>query len=209
MIYHIGVKGTSRTIEIDSTRPSDEICAYIFQKGLDSIMGRGRSKLGKPETFASKEAYENECYAIALKQVEDLYEGRTLIVGGAKKAKGADAAVQAEMLNVARRYAKEQVRTTRKDVKISKISAAEWTRTAKAYIEANPEYFRKVAEENLSKAAGITPDVAIDLSFIKEDPRKVAAAEKAKANKAKSAAKIADPVVPVKGKGKPQPAARH
>jgi hypothetical protein len=200
VIYNITVKGTKEKVEVDSGKISDELCAYIFQKGLDSLLGRGRSKLGKPADHASVEAFTKEAVAIAERQVSDLYEGKTRMVGGGqKKAKGADAAVQTEMLRVAKLYAKEQVKAAGK-IKISKVSAAEWTRAAKAYIEAEPEYFRKVAEANLAAASEVKPAAAIDLSFIKEDPKKAKAAEQAAAKK-KAEAKVSKP--PVKAKAKP------
>ena len=206
MIYSIGVRGTKLTIEVESDKIDDGLSQYIFQKGLEALLGRGRSKLGKPDTFVNPEAFEAEALIIAEKQLAALYEGKTRVVGGAKRAKGADAAVQTEMLRIARIYAKEQVKTTRKDIKVSKVSAAEWTKAGKAYIEANPEHFRKTAEANLA-AARSGAEATVDLSFIAEDPKKVAAAEKAKAGKK---AKPSAPVVPAKAKAKPaQAQARH
>lgn len=204
MIFNITVKGTKKTVEVDTARIPDDLANYIFQKGLEAILGRGRSKLGSPADHASVEAFTTEAVAIATKQVEDLYADKTKRVGGAKKAKGADAAVQTEMLRIAKLYAKDQVRAAG-NIKVSKVSAAEWTRAAKAYIEQDPDYFRKVAEANLAAAKDVRPAAEVDLSFIKEDPKKVEAANKAKTKK-KAEAKVAAP--PAK-KGKPAQHANH
>jgi len=216
-LYNIKVKGTSKTIEVDSQKINDQLAAYIFQKGLDAVMGRGRAKLGKESDYPTVDEYVAQCMAIAEKQLEELYEGKTRMVGGAKKTKGADAAVQTRMLQIAREYTKSQIRAGNiKDqngnaVKVSKVGAAEITRAAKAYIEANPDYFRKAAEEDLAKAAAIS--VKADIGFIKEDEKKVKAAKDAAAAKkaAKEGKTVQTPAVPAKAKakGKPQAQASH
>jgi len=114
------------------------------------------------------------------------------------------------MLRIAKLYAKEQVRqgNIRDDkgglIKVSKVSAAEWTRTAKAYIEANPEHFRKAAEANLAAASSVKVDLTLTLN---EDPKLVKrSAEAAAKKKAESEARRGGktpPPPPAKGKGKP------
>ena len=108
MIYNITIKGTEQVINVESNEISNEVSAYIFQKGLEAVInGRGRTKLGKPETYTNVEAYEAECMRIAEAQAESIKNGSLRMVGASKKgAKGAEAAVKTEMMNVARRYAK-------------------------------------------------------------------------------------------------------
>jgi hypothetical protein len=194
-LYQIKIKGTDVFKEVDSEKIDDALCAYIFQKGLDAVLGRGRAKLDSAKNFPSAEAYAAEATKIFDEQLAALYAGKTRMVGGTKKAKGADGALQTEMLRIAKIYAKEQVRAMG-TVKVSKVSAAEWTRTAKAYIEADPEYFRKVAEENILRANSLKEGVKakVDLSGLKEDPKKVAAAAQAAAKKkAEKEGKVAPP----------------
>jgi len=209
MIFNIGVKGTKETIEIDSGLIPDDISNYVYQKGLEALIGRGRTKLGKVADYKSVDAFVAEATAIAMKQYDEMKAGKTRMVGGTKKAKGADAAVQTEMLRIAKLYAKDQVRAAG-NIKVSKVSAAEWTRAAKAYIEQDSEYFRKVAEANLSAAKEVKPTAEVDLSFIKEDPKAIARAKAAADKKASAkSAEAKGKTPPPAKKGKAQPHANH
>src|SRR5215472_9298598 len=150
-VYSITVKGTKHKLEVDSDKISDDLCAYIFQKGLDSILGRGRTKLGKPEDHKSVEAFTTEAVKIAEAQVADLYAGKTRMVGGAKASKGKATAEQTEALRLAKDYTKAQIKA--QGLKISRYSAKDITSAAKAYLDMDPEYFLAAARENLAKAA--------------------------------------------------------
>jgi len=200
-VYSITVKGTKHKLEVDSDKISDDLCAYIFQKGLDSILGRGRTKLGKPEDHKSVEAFTTEAVKIAEAQVADLYAGKTRMVGGAKASKGKATAEQTEALRLAKDYTKAQIKA--QGLKISRYSAKDITSAAKAYLDMDPEYFLAAARENLAKAAQASVKGAINLSEImKESPAKVSAAE-AK-TKPKAAPKAPIPAKPAQ---RPQPRA--
>ena len=194
-VYQVKVKGTKQALEVDSGKISDELCAYIFQKGLDAVLGRGRTKLGKPEDFRTVEEFETAAVEIAQKQVDDLYAGRTRMVGGAKATKGKATAEQTEALRLAKEYTKAQIKA--QGLKITRYSAKDITTAAKAYLENDLDYFMAAARENLAKAALASEKVhaKIDLkATLKESPAKVRAAA------AKTKPK-AEPKAPVPQKG--------
>jgi hypothetical protein len=213
MLFTLTIKGTEVTREVDTGKIPDDFMEEIVKKGLEAVLnGRGRGKLGKITDHPTSEAaWIAEAAEIFDTQLTDLYEGRTRFVGkSAKKAKGADAAVQSEMLRVAKLYAREQVKSGAITddggnlIKLGTISAAMWTKTAKAYIEHNPDHFRKIAEANLAAAASVTLGDAPKITM-SADPKKVKAAAKAKADaKAKRDAEKAGKTPPPKpGNKKP------
>lgn len=203
-IHTIPIRGTEKSVEVDSGKFSDAYYSALMQEILELKVNKRSTKFGP-----MKDATEADLEANAKTNVEALYEEKARR-GGKKAKKGADTAVETEMLRIAKLYAKEQVRqgAIRDDkgnlIKVSKVSAAEWTRTAKAYIEANPEHFRKAAEANLAAASGISVGNAPTLT-LNEDPKLVKrSAEAAAKKKAEAEAKKAGKVVPsVKAKAKP------
>jgi hypothetical protein len=198
-IHTVPIRGTERSIEVDTGKFSDTYYSALMQEILELKVNKRSTKFGP-----LKNATEADLEANAQTNVEGLYAEKARRGGKAKK-KGADSAVETEMLRIAKLYAKEQVRqgNIRDDkgglIKVSKVSAAEWTRTAKAYIEANPEHFRKAAEANLAAASGVKVEgVTLTLN---EDPKLVKrSAEAAAKKKAEKTGKVAPP--PVKGKPK-------
>ncbi len=186
-IHTILIRGTEKSVEVDSGKFSDAYYSALMQEILELKVNKRSTKFG-----SMKNATEADLLANANERVAEIYEEKARR-GGKKAKKGADSAVETEMLRIAKLYAKEQVRqgNIRDDkgglIKVSKVSAAEWTRTAKAYIEANSEHFRKAAEANIAAASGVKVEgVTLTLN---EDPAE-----------AKKAGKVAPP--PVKGKPK-------
>src|SRR5712671_3305699 len=170
-IHTIPIRGTeNKTVEVDSGKFSDEYYSALMQEILELKVNKRSTRFGP-----LKDATEADLEANAKTNVEALYAEKPRR-GGKKAKKGADSAVETEMLRIAKLYAKEQVRqgNIRDDkgglIKVSKVSAAEWTRTAKAYIEANPEHFRKAAEANLAAASSVKVDLTLTLN---EDPKLV------------------------------------
>src|SRR5882672_7105439 len=205
-IHTIPIRGTEKSIEVDSGKFSDDYYSALMQEVLETKVNKRSTKFGP-----MRDATEADLEANAQTNVEALYAEKPRR-GGKKAKKGADTAVETEMLRIAKLYAKEQVRqgNIRDDkgalIKVSKVSAAEWTRTAKAYIEANSEHFRKAAEANLAAASSISVGNAPTLT-LNEDPKMVKrSAEAAAKKKAEKAGKTA-PIPPAKGK-KPG-AAKH
>jgi len=200
-IHTVPIRGTEKSIEVDSGKFSDDYYSALMQEILELKINKRSTKFGP-----MKDATEADLLANANDRREELYAEKARR-GGKKAKKGADSAVETEMLRIAKLYAKEQVRqgNIRDDkgnlIKVSKVSAAEWTRTAKAYIEANSEHFRKAAEANLAAATGLSVGNAPTIT-LNEDPKKVkAAAEAAAKKKAEKAGKSA-PIPPAKAKGK-------
>jgi hypothetical protein len=204
-IHTIPVRGTEKSVEIDSGKFSDAYYSALMQEILELKVNKRSTKFGP-----MKDATETDLLANANERVQELYEEKARR-GGKKAKKGADSAVETEMLRIAKLYAKEQVRqgNIRDDkgglIKVSKVSAAEWTRTAKAYIEADSEHFRKAAEANLAAASGLSVGNAPTLT-LNEDPKLVkrsaeAAAKKKAESEAKKSGKVAPPPVKTKAKG--------
>ena len=205
-IHMIPIRGTEKSVEVDSGKFSDDYYSALMQEILEIKINKRSTKFGP-----MKNATEADLLTNANERREELYQEKARR-GGKKAKKGADTAVETEMLRIAKLYAKEQVRqgNIRDDkgnlIKVSKVSAAEWTRTAKAYIEANSEHFRKAAEANLAAASSVKVDLTLTLN---EDPKLVKrSAEAAAKKKAEKAGKTA-PVPPAKGKGKGGLIAKH
>jgi len=204
-VHTIPIRGTDKTIEFDSGKFSDEYYVALMQEILEIKINKRSTKFG-----SLKNATEADLLTNANERVTELYAEKARR-GGKKAKKGADSAVETEMLRIAKLYAKEQVRqgNIRDDkgalIKVSKVSAAEWTRTAKAYIEANSEHFRKAAEANLAAASSISVGNAPTLT-LNEDPKMVKRSAEAAAKKKAEKAGKTIPVPPAKGK---KPAAKH
>jgi len=201
-IHTIPIRGTdSKTVQFDDGKLSDAYLLSCLGELWEMKINKRSTKFGP-----LKDATEADLEANAQTNVEALYAEKPRR-GGKKTKKGADSAVETEMLRIAKLYAKEQVRqgNIRDDkgnlIKVSKVSAAEWTRTAKAYIEANSEHFRKAAEANLAAASSVKVDLTLTLN---EDPKLVKRSAEAAAKKKAEKAGKTPPPPPQKGKGKPE-----
>lgn len=199
----VKAKGKFVEINTDADGFPDAIYEYALLIGLKAIVNRGTSTL-KRENFPSADAFEIEALAIAERQVADIYEGKTRLVGA--KSKAAKSAVGAEMteaLRLAKIECKAQVKAMGK-VAISKVKAAEWTKAATAMVNADPDLWLSAARASLS-ATAVRPVKGTDfLSTIQEDKTLSAkAAEKKATAKAEREAKAA-----AKAKGKTPPKAK-
>jgi hypothetical protein len=199
-IHTVPIRGTERSIEVDTGKFSDTYYSALMQEILELKVNKRSTKFGP-----MRDATQADLEANAQTNVEGLYAEKARRGGKAKK-KGADSAVETEMLRQAKIYAKEQVRqgNVRDDkgglIKVSKVTAAEWTRTAKAYIERDPEQFRKAAEAALAMASSVKIEgVTLTLN---EDPKLVKRSAEAAAKK--KAGKEGKTVAPPPVKGKPK-----
>ena len=207
-VHTIPIRGTEQSVEVDSGKFSDDYYSALMQEILELKVNKRSSKFG-----AMKDATEAMLVANANERVEELYAEKAR--RGGKKAKKSDnTAEETEAKRLAKIKAKDQVRAgaIRDDkgnlIKVSKVSAAEWTRVADAML-AGPDgdALRAAARANLAAAAGLKFE---GIQFtLNEDPKKVkAAAEAAAKKKAEKAGKTA-PVPPQKGKGKGGLIAKH
>lgn len=199
-IFQIPIKKVKgATVEINTDDLPLAIYEYALQIGLKELAARGASKL-KKEDYATESAYNAEAKRVAEEQVQNMYAGKTRIVGA--KATGAKkGAEHTEAMRLARLEVKAQLKAAGK--KISAFSAADISKAATALINADQDTWYAAARESLAKLP--QPTKGIDLAAIlHEDPKKVAAAE-AKAAKAKATREAKKgataPVVAAKGKG--------
>jgi hypothetical protein len=193
------------SITINTDALPDAMYTYALFLGLKAILSRGTVD-HKRENFPSAVAYEAAALEIANRQAADLLAGKTRQVGLKTVSSGKTTPDMVEAIRIAKIHAKSQAKAA--GLKISAISAAEWTRTAKAYIDADPETWMAAAAESIARAA-VKPKAGMDF-MPKEDPELMAKAEAAKAKKkAESAAKAAGkakPKAPLKAaKAKPAP----
>jgi len=203
-------KGKFVTISTDEGSLPDEVYTYAMYLGLKALMNRGMTTI-KRETFASAAAYETAIMEAAEKQKTMALEGKTRIVGMGKSASAKKSdPIHTEAVRLAKKYAREQVKAQNELIedraartKLSTISAAEWTRTAEAYISNDQDTWYAAARDSLAKAA-VNPTKGID--FMPQPDAKLvkkaetARAEKSKVAKAKAEGKTAPKAPPVKAK---------
>jgi hypothetical protein len=187
-ILQIPVPKAKASITINTDDLHDDMFTYALFLGLKSILGRGMTDV-KRENFATSDAYEAEALRIANTKKDELLANETRMVGlKAGKTSGKNTPLMAEMMRLAKIHAKSQAKAT--GLKLSSYSAAEWTRAAKVYIDADPDFWKATATDSLARTS-VTPTVGVD--FVPQaDPDLVAKNEAAKARKrAETAAKAA------------------
>lgn len=215
-------KAKGRFIEIDTAPGSipDEVYKYAVFLGLKALMNRGMSTI-KRETFANTAQYEAAIMEAAEKQLVAAKEGKTRIVGMGKSASARKAdPVHTEAIRLAKKHARDVVKAQNEmiedkadRIKISTITAKEWTRTAEAYVSSDPDFWYKHARDSLSKAA-VTPVKGIDFMPQPDSKlvQKAAAAKSAKTTAAKTKQEgkeaTASKKPPVVAKNKPKPQAQ-
>jgi hypothetical protein len=209
------VKG--KYIEIDTESLPEEVYKYVVHMGFKAILGRGATGI-KRENFAKTSDYEAAIMETAEKQAEMARQGKTRLVGMGKSASAKKAdPIHTEAVRIAKKHARDVVHAqnatveNRADrIKMSTITAAEWTRTAEAYISSDPDFWYKAARDSLSRAA-VAPVKGVDF-MPKVDSKLVekaqaAAAAKTKAAKSKQEGKEAAKSPAIKGKAKAKPQA--
>jgi hypothetical protein len=202
-IHQIPVtKAGKRTIAVDtaeSLMPAEVYDAVVFE-GLRHFINLGTSRL-KQEDYATLEAFEAAAWEIAEKQVAKLYSGDIRKRQTATKTKGAGVEMT-EALRLAKLSAKEQYKvlaaTDKSLPRMSHIPAKQWTESAKAMVNADPDTWLATARESLNRSRETPKANAEIFAHLTADPKKVAASKA----KGKGKEKPAAPVVKAKkGKG--------
>lgn len=170
-------KGKS-SMDVDLDKLSDEVLREVYLQGLKVLLNRGASEVTASK-IPDEEERKAEAMAIAAKQLEAVYGGTIKFTGG--KAKKASGAVMTEARRIAKALVKDELK--RQGHKISHFEASDITKAANALLDTDQgKEILAQAEANLAERSK-TP-VAIDLGgLIQASPKRVAAAEKAKAEK--------------------------
>ena len=197
-IIQVPVTKAKGMIEVDTDKIDADVWKYLVVLGAKALVNRGTS------SKEAKDYSQKEFLELAAKQVENMYSGKTRIIGqkAAKKREGAE---MTEAIRIAKETVKQMIKANNE--KISHYSASEITKAAKAVVEADPDTYLAAARENLARAAGAVEKggKADIMSIIKPSETKVKAAEKKKAEaKAETSAKQAGKVIPTK----PRPGTR-
>lgn len=170
-------------IEIDTEALPDAVFAEAMLQGLKVILNRGMSKISV--TGLEGEALE-AAKAAAMAKAEDnkaaMLAGKIRIMGA--KADKVSGAVMTEARRLARNLVKDQLK--RLGEKVSHYAAKDITLAANALIAADPTILEK-AKASLEERSAVK--VAIDVTAIPTDPKKIEAIEKKKAKDQLSAAK--------------------
>jgi hypothetical protein len=196
-ILHIPSTKAKATVEIDTDEIPEDVYREIVAIGLKVLVNRGTSKVTK-SAYPNTEELKAAAMEAALKQVELIKTGKIRFTMVAKKAK-ASGAVMNEARRIARNLVKDAIRE--EGGKISHYAASEITKYANMYIEENPSIIEE-ATENLAKRDKV-PDKARSLiAKMATDPRKVAAAESAKARRGKAPLSATQAGIP---RARPQP----
>ena len=190
------VKAKGKFVELKVNEVNADVWSYLIALGAKALVNRGTSGEGK------KDLSDDEYVEIAMKQVEDMYSGKTRIIGQKRTAGKKDSVEMAEAVRIAKETVKQQIKAAGQ--KISHYTASEITKYAKAYVEADPDTYLGAARENLARAAvavGKPPKASLGFT---PDPKKVAAAEKKTAErKAAKGAQATGKTPPPKPKAKP------
>lgn len=185
--FSIRVKGTDVYKEVDTKAIPDNVMGIVLKAGLDAVLGRGRSKLAKKDSFPDAEAYAKAAVEIFEAQLEAAYSGKTKAGPGGRAAKKADDAVKKEMHRLARVDGDAILKA--QGFKVTKVATEQKNLLAARLIEREPEKYRKAAEASLAAATTASEAAGFDLSFISESAKKQPRAKAApKAPKAKPAA---------------------
>lgn len=173
--------GDKAFIQFDVSVLKDEDYALVMAEGLKAVANARMSKVGAVTKLAGKELEDANALAmkIAAENLDKLVKGETKVRGKAKSTSDIPREVQTE----ARRQAREVVRNEIKRAggKISQYAAKDITAAADQLIASDPSFVEK-ARVALEARANLTS--AIDISaIVKADPKKVAKAAEAKANR--------------------------
>jgi hypothetical protein len=177
--------GDKAFIAVDTSTIPPDMWDIVVMKGLEAVLGARMSKVGAVTKLKGKEL--EDAQALALKIANENFA--KMMAGTLKaKAKGKSSdGTPREVTTEARRQARQVVMNEikRSGGKPSQYAAKDITGAADQLIASDPSYIEK-ARLALEERANITS--AIDIStFIKADPKKVAKAAEAKANKPLSA----------------------
>lgn len=175
-------KAGNRPIEIDTDADlNDEMYLLALEEGLKVLMNKRMSKVPAQKGLEGKALSDaqDSAYAIAEENYASLKAGK-LRKGRAGPTTADGKKVSGVIMTEARRLAKEVVKNEIRaaGMKISHVEASEITKAANALLDQDPSLIEQ-AKANL-EARAQTP-VALDITtLIKESPKLVEKAEKAK-----------------------------
>lgn len=197
-------KSGGKKISVDTSSLPDEIYSLAVYEGLKVFLNARMSKIttAKLDGEALAEAH-TAAYAKAEENLGMLLAGKATKAerGSAAKADGVSREVMTEALRLAKAIVKDEIRAAK--LRPSMVPAAEITAYAKQVLEADPSLIEK-AKETIAARAGVKPKLKLNFA---EDPKLVAKAEKAKAEKKTASGTLsatqAGRVVPRRGGPKP------
>lgn len=169
-------------IEVNTGDLPEHVYREALVQGLKVLVNRGMTKLTK-EAYPEPEALQAAAMEKAEETVQNMYDGKIRIMGGAKSDK-----VPREVMTEARRIARTLVKDElkRSGVKVSYVESSEITKAANALLADNPAIIAQATEEVEKRAK---TKVKIDVGTIPISAKRKAAAEARKADKVLSAAK--------------------
>ena len=158
-----------------------EVYKEIITQGLKTLLNRGMSKIETKDLTGEKlEEAKAAAMAKAAENLESLKEGKVRKTKAASSSKVAGA-VMTEAKRLARIAVKDLLKAAGK--KVSHYSAAEITKAAVQLIESDPAFLQE-AQFNLDARAKANVATTLNLDSIPVDTKKIAKAEKDKAEKA-------------------------
>lgn len=177
-VLKVIITKAGETLEVDTNAIPPDAYRIIVMEGLKAVLNKGMSKI-KTKDLEGEDLEKAKAAALA-KAKENLEQvmADKLRKAGAKGEK-VSGKVKTEAMRLARNLVKDGLKAQK--LKISHYSASDITEAAKLVLEENPELMEQ-AKDNLAEREA-TP-VKINLGALKPDPKKVEAAEKAKAKKA-------------------------
>jgi uncharacterized membrane protein len=175
-------------IEVDTGQLPEHVYREALVQGLKVLVNRGMTKLTK-EAYPEASTLQAEAMAKAEETLQNMYDGKVRIMGGAKSDK-----VPREVMTEARRIARALVKDglKRAGIKISYVESSEITKAANVLLADQPAILQQ-AKEEVERRGQAASKVKIDVDAIPISEKKKAAAEdaaaKKKADKTLSAAK--------------------
>lgn len=197
MLLDIAVVKAKQTVQFDTGDIPDDLIPEIYALGLKQLINRGMTDVTAKE-IPDKEELQAAAMEVALKNIEKIKAGEIRRTAGTKAAsKGETKEVQAEARKEAQLAVKSALK--KKGHKVSLIASKEITRLTNDLLKSEQgkeiwERAKAVVEARKAKAAE-QPEIGIDLTGVKEDPKLVAKNDGKKAKGRKPGAKA-------RGKGK-------
>lgn len=176
-ILNVPITKAKDTVQIDTDALPTEVYAEAMLLGLKELANRGMSKITKAST-KDEDELKSLAAVQAQKNVAAIMEG-TIRFSGKKAKSGESREVMTEALRLAKNLVKDGIKAA--GMKISHVKASEITVAAKELL-ASDETLVEQAKANLAERAA--KPIKIDIkALIKEDPKLVAKAQKAAAEK--------------------------
>lgn len=182
---NVSVTKAKKTIEIDTDKLPQAVYEEALLQGLKHLMNQGNTKITKA-TYPNPDELQAKAWEAAEARREALYAGKIRIMG-AKSDDKVPGVVMTEARRIARNLVKDEMK--KQKIKVSYVAASEITKLANALIAANPAIVDQAKESIAAREKQIAGITGLDqVKNLTEDPKKIAAAEAAKAKATASAA---------------------